>query len=32
MLLARWDTIGERARLVYLTTDVRAAKEWLDKI
>jgi hypothetical protein len=32
MLLARWDTIGEQAKLVYLTADAHEAKEWLDKI
>jgi hypothetical protein len=31
-LLARFDTIGERAKLVYLTPGEHAAKEWLDKI
>jgi hypothetical protein len=31
-LLARYATIGERAKLVYLTPGEHVAKEWLDKI
>jgi len=31
-LLARFATIGERAKLVYLTPGEHVAKEWLDKI